>query len=193
MPGSPAILLGGTALLERAVGYTLGSLRLVESWLLDRPTPCAEWDLRALLAHLNDSLTALHEAADLGSVGLGGGRVDVDVRVDPVAALRSRACGLVGAWTKQVVSEVVSVGGCPVPSGYVTGAGAVEVAVHGWDIAEACGHHRPIPTRLAEELLELCYVVVLSEDRPTRFAAPVDVSPWSSADHRLLAYVGRRA
>jgi uncharacterized protein (TIGR03086 family) len=194
-------LLGGTALLERAVGYTLGSLRLVTREAMTNPTPCRDWDLRALLAHMNDSLAALQEAADLGdialgniglgNIGLGGPGEAADPRVDPVAALRDRACGIIGAWTREGGSEVLSVGGCPVPSDYVTGAGAIEVAVHGWDVAIACGHPRPIPRRLAEELLECCYVLVVSEDRPGRFAASVDVSPWSPAGDRLLAYLGR--
>ncbi|MDP9319453.1 MAG: hypothetical protein M3O94_10385 [Actinomycetota bacterium] len=45
---------------------------------------------------------------------------------------------------------MTSVGGCPVPSSLVTGAGAIEVAVHGWDVAVACGQQRPLPEQLAE-------------------------------------------
>lgn len=192
MVGSAASLLGGTALLERAVGYTLGSLRLVEDHLMSRPTPCHGWDLRDLLAHMNDSLAALQEAAALGEVVLGGSEEASDPRLDPVAALRDRACAIMGAWTSETGSELVSVGGRQVPSGYVTGAGAIEVAVHGWDVAVACGEQRPIPRRLADELLELCYLLVVPEDRPSRFAARVEVSPWSPSGDRLLAYVGRR-
>ncbi len=191
MTDRAATVLGGTALLERAVGYTLGSLRLVSSGLMSNPTPCRDWDLRALLAHMNDSLAALQEAADLGDVALAGPNVPVDPRIDPVTALRNRACGMIGAWTREAGSDSVSVGGCPVPADYVTAAGAVEIAVHGWDVAMSCGWPQPIPGRLAEDLLECCYLLVVPEDRPGRFAAPADVSPWAPAGDRLLAYLGR--
>src|SRR2546423_11208778 len=58
---------GGIALLERAINYLLGSLRPVTPEALARPTPCAGWDLRALLAHLDDSLGALTEAVEAGA------------------------------------------------------------------------------------------------------------------------------
>ena len=58
-------LIGGIGLLERALSYALGSLHLVTPSVLPSRTPCPQWDLRALLRHLNDSLLALHEAVDL--------------------------------------------------------------------------------------------------------------------------------
>ena len=57
-----AALFGGSALLERAISYTLGNLHLITATALSRPTPCPEWDLRELLAHMNDSLLALYDA-----------------------------------------------------------------------------------------------------------------------------------
>lgn len=45
-------------LLERAIGYARGALARV----LTRQTPCSEWDLLALLEHMDDSLLALPEA-----------------------------------------------------------------------------------------------------------------------------------
>ncbi|NRQ35642.1 TIGR03086 family protein, partial [Nonomuraea sp. NN258] len=56
-------LIQGVALLERAIDYTLGSLRVVTPAVLCRPTPCAGWSLQELLDHLHDSLEALNEAA----------------------------------------------------------------------------------------------------------------------------------
>lgn len=193
MTDRAAVLLGGTALLERAVGYTLGSLRLVSRHVMSNPTPCRRWNLSSLLSHMNDSLAALQEAADLGDVVLAGPVESLDPRFDLVASLRDRACAMIGAWTREDGSVAVTVGGCPVRSDLVTAAGAIEVAVHGWDVAVACGGPRPIPARLAEDLLECCYLLVVPEDRPGRFAPPVEVSPWSSAGDRLLAFLGRTA
>jgi uncharacterized protein (TIGR03086 family) len=85
----------------------------------------------------------------------------------------------------------VSVGGCPVPTSIVTSVGAVEVAVHGWDIAQACGQPRPVPPGLAEELLLLVPLLVTGSDRPSRFAAAVAAPPGASPGDRLIAFLGR--
>ncbi len=185
-----APVIGGVALLERAINYSLGSLHLVTPAALSHPTPCHDWDLRALLRHVNDSLSALHEAVDSGHIDL-----DADPGIDPdadaVTALRGRACRLLGACTRAERRDEVSVAGLPLTTGIVTSTGAVEIAVHGWDVARSCVRHRPIPAPLAEELLELTPLLVGDADQPARFAAPVDVSPVADPGERLIAFLGR--
>ncbi|MTD58388.1 TIGR03086 family metal-binding protein [Amycolatopsis pithecellobii] len=185
-----AALVSGIGLLERAINYMLGSLHLVTPALLSRPTPCRDWDLRELLAHLDDSLLALHEAADLGQVTLDAAEF---ARADPVAAVKNRAGHLLAAWSAASVPGTVAVSGSPLTAGILTSAGAVEVAVHGWDVAQACGHHRPLPEALAEELLDLAPFFIADHDRPGRFEPPLLVSPLASANDRLLAFTGRNA
>jgi uncharacterized protein (TIGR03086 family) len=186
-----AALIGGIALLERAINYTLGSLQLVTPKDMSRPTPCRDWDLRALLAHMNDSLLALHEAINIGHVDVDVSPVDNGSTVDLVASLRSRACQLLGAWAGADSDHMISVAGRPLTTGIVTSTGAIEIAVHGWDVARACGQHRPIPPSLAEEMLDLSPLLVADADRPTRFAAPVDVPPLAGPGDRLVAFLGR--
>lgn len=130
---------------------------------LGHATPCRGWDLRTLLVHLDDSLAALHEAADLGHVKLD-------------------RPGEAGA---------VSVAGSPLGSGIVAAAGALEVAVHGWDVARTCGGTRPLPPLLAQELLALAPLLVTDTDRATRFGQPVDIPAGASSSDRLLAHLGR--
>jgi uncharacterized protein (TIGR03086 family) len=187
-----AAVIGGIALLERAINYTLGSLHLVTRRALSNPTPCQDWDLLALLGHLNDSLLALDEAIDGGRVNLEMTSDDHDWMVDPVASLRNRACHLLGAWAAASRYPMISVGGYPLTSGIVTSTGAIEIAVHGWDIAQACGRHHPIPPALAEEMLDLSMVLVTGEDRPARFAAPIAVHAAAGPGDQLLAFLGRR-
>jgi uncharacterized protein (TIGR03086 family) len=230
-PGPPR---DAVALLERAVGYTLGSLHVVTPAALSRPTPCREWNLHALLRHMDDSLAALQEAADLervtlephmtletrdgpgigttGAAGAAGvparrtigdptagaagdptasGPTAGDTALGLVAGLRSRACRLVGAWIRAAEHGVVRVGDAPLGSGVVSLTGALEIAVHGWDVAQACGRPRPIPPPLAAELLELAPLVVTTADRPARFAAPLDPPATATPGDRLLAFLGR--
>jgi uncharacterized protein (TIGR03086 family) len=183
----------GVALLERAVGYTLGSLHLVTPAAMSRPTPCRAWDLRALLAHMEDALVALQEAVDLAFVDLDcrqgdGGAVDSR---DPVARLRDRACRLLGAWARADGRQPISVGGRRMPVSVLTSAGALEIAVHGWDVAEACGRRRPIAPAMAAELLVIAPLLVAAADRGVRFATPVDPPASASPSDRLIAYLGR--
>ena len=185
-----AAAIGGIALLERAINYTLGCLHLVTPDALDRATPCADWDLRALLAHLDDSLRVLGEAVDLGVVQLDA--VGTDPAADPVAGVRGSATHLLGALAGSRDQPEISIGGCPLTTGIVAATGAVEVAVHGWDVARACGVDRPIPPPLAEEMLDLSALLVSVDDRPVRFAAAVDVPPRADPGDRLVGFLGRR-
>ncbi|HLL67849.1 MAG TPA: maleylpyruvate isomerase family mycothiol-dependent enzyme [Micromonosporaceae bacterium] len=210
-----AALTGGAALLERAINYTLGSLHVVTPEAMSHPTPCHGWNLRDLLAHLDDSLLALDEAVSIGRVALHGVPEHIDVMtgfaadrpieraldpafdpaldpaLDPVVSLRRRACRLLGAWAAAQSDQAVSVGGLPLTAGIITGTGAVELAVHGWDVARACGWDRPIPPSLAVELLELCRLLVGEADRPARFAAPIDLPGSAGPGDRLIAFLGR--
>jgi uncharacterized protein (TIGR03086 family) len=191
-PASGA-LTGGVALLERALGYTLGSLVLVTPAALDRPTPCRGWDLRALLAHMNDSLLALHEAMAAGFVGMEPRADFGNPDADPVAVLRNRACRLMGVWAGTPDPGTVAIGDRGLSAAVVAAVGAVEVAVHGWDVAEACRTPRPLPDGLASELIELCPLFLDPADRPGRFGPPLEVSPLARPGERLLAFLGRRA
>lgn len=191
-------LTGGVGLLERAMSYTLGSLLLVTPDAMSNPTPCTEWDLRALLIHMDDSLLALHDAIVNGHVDLDPpdrGETDVDYgdpAVDPVTSLRTRAMRVTGAWADARAPGQISIADRSLSSSIVAATGAVEVAVHGWDVARACRQDRQVPPALAEELLELCWLLVRDADRPTRFAARVDVPSSASPSDRLVAFLGRR-
>lgn len=183
-------LVGGLGLLERAMGYTLGSLQLVTSRDLGRRTPCADWDLRELLLHMTDSLDALHEAADTGHVGMLAAGSPAAGAGDLVEGLRDRACQLLGAWTSTADTDV-EISDLALTAGLVASTGALEVCVHGWDVAAACLVDRPIPATLARDLLDVAFVVVTDTDRPHRFARPRPVSADASASTRLLAWLGR--
>ena len=186
-----AVVTGGVALLERAMAYTLGGLLLVTPGAMSDPTPCDDWDLRALLLHMNDSLLTLHEAIAVGH--LDDDDDYGDPALDPVASLRNRACAMIGAWANARDPGDISIVDRVLTPGIVAAAGAVEVTVHGWDVARACGQDRPLPRSLAEELLDLCQLLVSDADRPTRFAPRTDLTmePGSPSD-RLVAFLGRR-
>jgi uncharacterized protein (TIGR03086 family) len=188
-------LVDALGLLERSIGYTRGSLALVDSDAgadcLRSPTPCRAWDLEALLRHMDDALAAFTDAAEIGYVD----PVPVpaaDVASELVGRLRDRACAVLGAWTNHPRPGPLFVGDRAMPSTLLACTGALEISVHGWDVARACGHDRPLPVPLAVDLLSVAPLLVDDADRPGRFAGPVDVPPSAGAGDRLLAFLGRQ-
>jgi uncharacterized protein (TIGR03083 family) len=213
---SGAPVLAGPALLERAIGYTRASLQLVAHADLRASTPCRDWDLLSLLHHMDDSLAAFTDAAAIGYVDLmplpaapAGAPAAPAGRTaawaPPTAApsadstaqvlvqrLKQRACAALGAWASPPVGAI-AVADRELRSDLLAAAGALEITVHGWDVAQACGVDRPLPAALAVELLDVVPILVGHEDRPRRFAEPVDVPLHARPSTRLLGAVGRRA
>ena len=214
------------ALLDRAIGFTLGAAHAVTPDRLSGPTPCANWDLRELLGHVTDSLEALCEGLGTGRVGLsaptGGefaapasgahGAAALDDAAfsvaaldavalnaaavapldDPVASLRGQAARLRGVWAAAAgPRQPVLIADCPLDQRIVLGVGAVEIAVHGWDICRASGLRRPIPPALAVELAGVCALAVTAETRYPAFAAPVAVPSRACPSDHLVAFLGR--
>lgn len=189
MAAMPATTIRSVALLERAIGYTRAALFLVDDSLLDAPTPCEDWDLRTLLEHMDDALAAFTEAAELGTVDLAplAGGPEADRLVE---SLRLRACSALGAWSHQYGDEPVAIGAASLDAGVLAAIGALEIAVHGWDISRACGADLPLPRALAESLLDVAADIVGDADRPVRFGEQVESESLDPSE-RLLAFLGR--
>lgn len=184
--GSDAI-----ALLGSAISYALSVCALIVPWELSLPTPCTEWDLSALLDHLGESMADLEAGIRTGHLGLEQKTHEGPVRADPVEMLRDRAAELLCAtYGFCGPGEFVAVGGLPMPAGLVACTGAIEIAVHGWDVAAARGFGRPIPPGLATRLLRLCPFLVAG--REGLFGIPVEVPAQASPGDRLVGYLGRR-
>ena len=192
---------GATGLLAAAVSYTLGVCALVRPGDMALPTPCADWDLAMLLAHLNASIADLETAISAGTLDLE--RPPDHAVGDPVETLRDRAAQLLcAAYVYGVPGRFVAVSGLPVPAGLVACTGAVEIAVHGWDVSVARGAAvrpieplrliepvRPIPAALASRMLGLCPLLVAG--REGLFADPVEVAAQASPGDKLVAFLGR--
>ncbi|MFI0454308.1 TIGR03086 family metal-binding protein [Actinomadura sp. 6N118] len=179
-------------LLEGAIGFALEAVEDVTTAALARPTPCRGWNLRMLFLHVNDSLDALCEGIDRGTVMLfPDGEPDVP-DTDLVAAFQDRARRLLAAWTGDGgPGHVVTVAGCPMRAGAMASTGAMEIAVHGWDVSRACGKDRPIPPELARHLLRVAPMVARDDVRHGLFAPPVAVPPEASPSDRLVGFLGR--
>jgi uncharacterized protein (TIGR03086 family) len=183
---------GAITLLASAIGYALAACVQVAPGEMTRPTPCADWDLEALLAHLAASMADLESALRTGHLDLEPGdpaTPDPDCD-DPVELLRDQAANLLFAcYAHHDPNRFVLVGGLPLPAGIVTCTGAVEIAVHGWDVRAARGRGGPIPPALATRMLRLSPLLVTG--REGLFGAPVPVPAQASPCDQLVAYLGR--
>jgi uncharacterized protein (TIGR03086 family) len=192
-------LSGATGLLAGAISYALGVCALVAPREMALPTPCAEWDLGMLLAHLSQSLADLETAIRTGGLDLDHpGNPPGPGTGDPVELVRERAaellCAVYGTGAPEGSERFVTVGGLPMPAGLVACTGAVEIAVHGWDVSAARGRAgrgvvQPIPAALASRMLGLCPLLVAG--REGLFAVPVEVPAQASPGDRLVGYLGR--
>ena len=189
-------LPGAIGLLAGAVSYMLGVCAPLGPGEMALPTPCPHWDLAMLLGHLCESMADLEAA-------LRTGRLELDEQVsraggDPVEALRDRAAELLCAgYCYGGPERFVAVGGLPIPAGLVACTGAVEIAVHGWDVSAARARagragsvqETPIPAALATRMLRLSPLLVAG--REGLFAVPVEVPAQASPGDRLVGYLGR--
>jgi uncharacterized protein (TIGR03086 family) len=178
-------LASSVELLERALGYTRVVLADVGPHHLEAPTPCPGWTLARLLGHMEDALDAFTEAA--------AGRVQVRPVLptdDRVTALREKACALLGAWTEARPPSVV-VGDRRLEAPLLVATAALEIAVHGWDVAQSTGRGTPLPEDLARGLHPVAVRVVQPADRGTRFAPALRPATPTSRSDVLLAFLGR--
>jgi uncharacterized protein (TIGR03086 family) len=163
--------------IDAAAAYLVDSLEQVRPDDLGAPTPCTEWTVRDLLAHLGDATAALLEAAD--------GVVAHEPRFGGPVLARARLLAAGG-----VPPGPVRIGDRMLGGDLLDAAGALELAVHGWDLATALRRTSPIPETLARQLLSVC--IALPVDRP-EFAPAITPPPAATDAQRLLNLLGRNS
>jgi uncharacterized protein (TIGR03086 family) len=130
-----------------------------DSWTA--PTPCTEWDVRALVHHLMNEISWMvpllggRSVADVGE-GLSGDLLGDD----PVASWDAAAAAALGAVNAEGAIEMV----IHLSRRDVTGADYTfevfnDLAIHGWDLARAIG---------ADETIDPAFVAIID-----RRVAPV--------------------
>ena len=180
------------AVLDSAVVWTHDRLQQARSSPLDLPTPCAAWDLGRLLLHMDDSLATLGEAAALGHVEVRESVAPLDTGrlIDRVVR---RACRTRASWQQRVTSAPIGVDDLPLGRDTLLLVGALEIAVHGWDVARATHQPHGLPEDLAVRLYAVAQAVVTPDERGHRFGPPLPVPASAPASTRLLAHLGRDA
>ncbi|MCP3819724.1 hypothetical protein NLX86_16950 [Streptomyces sp. A3M-1-3] len=111
---------------------------------------------------------------------------------DPALTFRRRAGRLLSACGEQGPGDrLIAVADCPLSADLMARTGALEITVHGWDVAQACGHPRPIPPPLAAGLLPVGRLLVTEAERRIAFAPAIALPSSACPGDRLVAFLGR--
>jgi uncharacterized protein (TIGR03086 family) len=183
---------------EAAVRASVALVKLARPEDFDRPTPCAGWDLAALLAHM----TAQHHGFAASAGGAGGSLHEWRVRplgADPVADYVQASERVIAAFAPDdVLTRMFALPefgeGVRVPGRQAISFHFIDYIVHGWDVARSLG----LPFDPPDELLQLAVPVaeaVPDSDRrldpgaafAPRRPTPDDAGPLA----RILGLLGR--
>ena len=179
--------------LDRAFGSTLAILAKVEPGQLDAPTPCASWNVRALVNHFIG--TARWWASTVTGEG---DAVDVDYAGgDFVAAYEESIRTAVAAFEADgVLGTTVRLPFGEFPGAVVLGMAAMEQFTHGWDLARAIGYPADLDPGLATDLLAQARLAITDAYRGVDGQAlfgPAALAPAGAGPAgRLAAFLGRR-
>lgn len=162
-----------------------------EQW--SAPTPCEEWDVRALVNHVTaEQMWAPHLVAGETMAEVGD-RYDGDLLGDdPVAAWAAAVGPSVSAFAEPgALDRTVHLSyGDETCSEYLLQM-LTDAAVHGWDLARAIGADPAIDTDIAEHLIG-----AMTERRDLLrasgvFGEPVATASGAEPTDRLVALLGR--
>lgn len=158
------------------------------------PTPCTEFDLRALVNHFVGTTAALAKVARrqaLDPQDPYGSRRDPS-KGDWQRELASNIGDLAAAWsTPQAWDGTVDMGGGESPATMIGEMALAEILLHGWDLARATGQQLTVPDVVATELLRSIEETAELGRQMGAYGPQVEVAENAGAFDRALAAAGR--
>lgn len=166
---------------------------------LGRPTPCSEWTLGDLLAHM----TAQHRGFAAAARGRGGDREAWQVRPlggDAVAAHAEAAEQVIAAFAEEGVlgREFMLAGfgplGTAFPASTAISFHFIDYVVHGWDVARALGSGYDLDPELLAPALRVAGLVPGDAARlapGAAFRPALQAAGCETGLDRILALLGR--
>ncbi len=183
---------------ERAVASTADIVKTVRQDQMTAPTPCSEWDVRALLNHMIGTLwlsQGLLSDSQPRYLMAPGGLPDVDLAgADPVAAYaEASAAALAAAGDGDALTRlhVTPLGEMPGP--VLAGFTILDIFVHGWDLARATGQSAVLDDAVAAHVMGFAQQALDGEQaRGGRIGPAVAVPESAPLGDRLAGYLGRQ-
>ncbi|MCW2673170.1 MAG: hypothetical protein JWP14_1759 [Frankiales bacterium] len=153
---------------------------------LSKATPCTEFTVGQLEAHLLGSLSSLTSLA--GSTLVPASAGDLESRIADAARQA------VESWMERGLEGPVQAGPQELPAAIAASILSVEFLVHAWDFASATGQKVAVSDEVATYVLGLAEQIVTPELRERAgFDPAIPISADAAALNRLVAFSGRAA
>ncbi|MFG2310833.1 TIGR03086 family metal-binding protein [Streptomyces sp. NPDC048566] len=181
------------ALLDVAVARAVRVVDAVTEADLHRPTPCADYDVKALINHLSHVVVEFRKLAAKGTSDFSSTPDRVSEGPDWRERFAADARALAAAWSRPGAEDGLA-GAMNMPARLVASMALLDLVVHAWDLARAIGREYREDDALAPVLIELLGAVAELGDTARSmgmFGAAVDVPEDASPLPRLLAATGR--
>lgn len=180
------------SVLRKAVDQTGRIVAGVKPDQLTGPTPCADWDTRALLNHTIGVVEMFDDAAQTKPFN-GSMFGNDNVGDDPGASYETRAAVLRDTLAQpNVLERTWTMPFGEVPGVVGAGFATLELFQHGWDVARASGQQvdfDPDVTEVANATAQMMPADQVRVDGV--FGAEGSCPPDASAADRLAAFLGR--
>jgi uncharacterized protein (TIGR03086 family) len=183
-------------ILERACRSTARVLDTVHSADLDRPTPCASWNVKDVVNHVVGGAGFFAELAEKGAVTDRGDDADCTA-ADFAAAFRREAERLVAAFrAPEAMTKPMKMPFGELPGSVCVWIAAGDIFTHGWDLAKATGQPTDLEPDVAVRLLAQIEPILPDDmrgpDTEAAFGPRVEIPNSAPAADRLAAFEGRR-
>ncbi len=150
---------------------------------MNLPTPCADWDVAALIDHMVRAQTGSASTVSGSQVAAGATPLEsFDVAVSAaLTALKSP-----GGLDKKVQGRQGEV-----PAAQVMSGACMDVTVHTWDLAKATGQDTRLDPAVVEFIMPIVEGIAQRGPGPA-FAAPKDPAANASLQDKMIALTGRQ-
>jgi uncharacterized protein (TIGR03086 family) len=149
-------------------------------------TPCTEWTVRDLLAHI------IGVVSGLGAAAAGDAPPPFELGADPASQFADASSATLAAWRQPgVLDRVVDGGAGPMPGQVYASINLLDTATHTWDLATATGQPAELPEPVALAALDASRMIITDAIRPGRFAPEQPAPSGASATLQLVAFLGR--
>ncbi|GAC02038.1 hypothetical protein GONAM_41_00250 [Gordonia namibiensis NBRC 108229] len=182
-------------LISAATDHMLAFTATIPDTELDRPTPCRDMDLAALLAHVDGLAQAFAAAArkDFGPLtstppNPGQSRLAPEWRDD----LHRHVCDLADSWNDTAAWEgMTQAGGVELPAEIMGMVALSELVLHGWDVARAADIAFDVPDEILQVVFDFHYPPQPQDDRDGMFGPVVEVPDDAPLVDRVAGLTGR--